>query len=88
MLFKPPSTTFGGHGQVYKKFCETGVICGFPGEGKKPAESTDDNYEDAPLKIMKFHETFRNLKKDVNHSRYYCTSLEKCRIILFIWFSF
>ena len=70
MLFKPPSTTFGGHGEVYQKFRETGVISGFPGEGQQPAESTDDNYEDAPLKIMNFHETFRNLKKDVNHSMY------------------
>ena len=47
LVFKTDHTVFGGHGEVYENFCETGVLSGFPGEGEKVAKSTDDNYNEA-----------------------------------------
>ena len=72
MVFKPGHTVFGGHGEVYERFCETGIISGYPGEGEQVAESSDANYNEASLRLMLFHETIKNTHKDVNYSMFLC----------------
>ena len=67
-VFKPGKTIFGGHGEVYNKFKETGVLSGFPGEEKTVATSSDGNYNEAVLKVMEYHDTFKGLKNDVDKS--------------------
>ena len=39
------------------------------GEGTPIAVSSDENYHAAPLKLMQFHETYQNLRFDINHSK-------------------
>ena len=69
-VFQPEFMVLGGHGDVYKRFLETGLLSGYPGEGTPIATSDDPNYQDAALKVMQFHETFKSLKKDVNYSKF------------------
>ena len=73
MVFKPETSTLGGHGEVYTRFKETGVLSGYLGEGTQAATSSDPNFIDAAHKVMEFHETFRVLKKDVDKSKFITT---------------
>ena len=68
-VFDTGNTTIGGHGEVYDNFCKNGVLTGYPGEGTQPVTSEHANYKDATLKVMQFHETFKQLKKDVDLSK-------------------
>ena len=67
-VFEPTSTTVGGHGQVFENFRECGAVQGFPGEGTKMATIFDSNFQKAPLKLMRFDETYKNLRHDVSYS--------------------
>ena len=67
-VFEAESTTVGGHGQIFEKFRDTGVIEGFPGQGTKIASIFDANYSKAPLKLMRFDETYKTLRHDVSYS--------------------
>ena len=82
-VFKPGSTTIGGHGEVYTRFKETGVLSGFPGEGTKCAILSDANYNEAALKVMEYHDTFKGLKNDVDKSTWIlCFHLFTCNKFL------
>ena len=69
-VFKGDHTAVGGHGHVFDRFCQTGVISEYPGKDEKVVSSSEDNYETAGMKLMKFHETFKYLRYDVNHSKW------------------
>ena len=64
------STTVGGHGQIFEKFQQTGQVTGYPGEGTPMATMFDQNYDNAPLKLMRYDQTFKKHKKHVNKSKY------------------
>ena len=69
LIFQGNQSIVGGHGEIFDRFRETGVLCGYPGEGTPIAVSSDENYDAAPLKVIQFHETYQNLRYDVNHSK-------------------
>ena len=62
-------TTVGGHGDILKTFEETGKVTGYPGEGTALSNMFDENYENAPLKLMRYDQTFKKHKKDVSQSK-------------------
>ena len=70
IIFNRDYSTVGGHGEIFERFCATGVLSGYPGEGTMITESSDANFESVKLKLMKFHETYNNLRYDVNHSKF------------------
>ena len=63
------STTVGGEGQIMNTYKETGKVTGYPGEGTQLATIFDENYANAPLKLMRFDQTFQKHKKDVSQSK-------------------
>ena len=67
-VFEPTSTTVGGHGQVFENFRQTGQLEGFPGQGTHIASMFDANFNKAPLKLMRFDETYKKLRHDVSYS--------------------
>ena len=84
MVFKPGNTTFGGHGEVFDRFCETGLVSGFPGEGEEVVTSSDANYKEATLKLMLFHETFKKFHNDVDKSMLFLKYSSSVHILFII----
>ena len=69
LVFKGDHTVVGGHGDIFERFCETGIISGYPGEGTRMALSSDANYKTAGMRIIQFHETYEGMHYDVDHSK-------------------
>ena len=61
-------TTVGGHGEILKTFQETGKVTGYPGEGTPLSTMFHENYGNAPLKLLRYDQTFKKYKKDVSQS--------------------
>ena len=75
LIFRGDHTVVGGHGKIFDKFCQTGLLSGFPGEGEQVISLSEDKYVSAKIKVMEFHETYKNLRYDVNHSKYVCMNV-------------
>ena len=69
LVFRGDHTIVGGHGQIFDFFCQSGQLEGYPGQGTQIAWSHETHYDTAELKVMQFHETYSNLRYDVNHSK-------------------
>ena len=54
--------TVSGVGEMYEEFLRTGILKYFTGWGTKPAGSEDSHFEEAPLRIMTFADTYGNDK--------------------------
>ena len=75
-VFKGDHTVCGGHGEIFDRYCETGVFSGYRGQGKRPVVSSEDNYNEAPMRLIKLNETYKKLRYDVDRSKlniYYIT---------------
>ena len=63
-LIKGDHTTVGGHGEIF----QTGKVSGYPGEGTKVVSIFDHNYNEAPLKLMRYDQSFKKMKAHVQQS--------------------
>ena len=76
--------TFAGMGPMYDKFLEMGEIEGFTGFGTTPAMSHQGHFNEAPLRIMTFSDTYGNVhddfsKRTINSSLFFkLFHFEKC----------
>ena len=60
--------TISGIGQVFEDFLKTGNISNFTGFGTEPAKSHEQHYQEAPLRIMTFAQTYGNMHYDCSQS--------------------
>ena len=67
---------FGGKGEMYDEFVKTKMLKNYPGEEEEVAFHTDDDYQDAKLKIIRFDQTFDRLPYDAS-DRKYCINVYK-----------
>ena len=63
--------TLAGVGEVFEKFLETGILEGFTGCGQCPAKFDEEHFEDSPLRIMTFAESFYDMDYDCHESKIY-----------------
>ena len=53
--------TISGFGKVYDEFMRTGVVKNYTGCGTIPATCDEEHFDEAPLRIMSFADTFGNM---------------------------
>ena len=60
-------TFVGGFGNMFDNFIATRQAQGYPGEGEESvATLSEDNFESALMKVLKFDETFRKMPYDAS----------------------
>ena len=61
----------GGMGELFKKFMELKQLSGYSGEGAHVACFGDEGYENAPLQVIRFDQTYRKSSYDVTRGKFY-----------------
>ena len=61
--------TVSGVGKVYENFLKTGVLENFTGYGMRPAKFDEPHFEDAPIRMMTFAESFADMDYDCRESK-------------------
>ena len=70
IMSKPNETLVAGHGPIYERFLKTREITGYTGEGSPFSYFFDEEYEDSPLKVVRFDQSFKHLPYDARHRKY------------------
>ena len=60
--------TIAGFGKIFDEFLKSGKVINFTGFGTTPARYEDEHFEEAPLRLMSFSETFGNMHYDCSNS--------------------
>ena len=58
-------STMVGMGRMYEEFLKSGKLEGYSGFGTRPAEFNEEHYDEAPLRIMTFSNTYGNVMSEV-----------------------
>ena len=63
--------TISGFGKLFDKFLKTGNLKDYTGFGTVPATFHEEHFQEAPLRIMTFADTFGNMHYDCRESELY-----------------
>ena len=61
--------TICGAGTIYEEFKRTGKLINFTGYGEKPKSFYEQNFQEAPLRMINFDQTFYDMPYDCRESK-------------------
>ena len=63
--------TVGGYGELYDNFIKTKQLLGYPGEKGDFTEFDSPDYDSAPLRTMRFDETYADMPYKVTSRKFW-----------------